>query len=132
MAENSIEWIDAYLKPSWQRHGASRRGEKVTRKTFYPAGEGAETFLADVYAEWETGGKQAIKKMAKDRSADFCRMVASLMPKELKVNENPFADLSDSELQAFIDLCRVMAEGTAPEDEADAPGLPHCNDGEAD
>ena len=92
----------------------------------------AETFLADVYAEWEIGGKQAIKKMAKDRSADFCRMVASLMPKELKVNENPFADLSDSELQAFIDLCRVMAEGTAPEDEADAPGLPHCNDGEAD
>jgi len=92
----------------------------------------AETFLADVYAEWETGGKQAIKKMAKDRPADFCRMVASLMPKELKVNENPFADLSDSELQAFIDLCRVMAEGTAPEDEADAPGLPHCNDGEAD
>ena len=82
----------------------------------------AETFLADVYAEWETGGKQAIKKMAKDRSADFCRMVASLMPKELKVNENPFADLSDSELQAFIDLCRVMAEGTAPEGEADAPG----------
>ena len=41
MAENSIEWIDAYLKPSWQRHSASRRGEKVTRKTFYPAGEGA-------------------------------------------------------------------------------------------
>src|SRR6185503_19900202 len=82
------------------------------------------TFLADVYAEWETGGKQAIKKMAKDRPADFCRMVASLMPKELKVNENPFADLSDSELHAFIDLCRVMAEGTAPEDEADAPGLP--------
>ena len=85
----------------------------------------AETFLADVYAQWETGGKQAIKKMAKDRSADFCRMVASLMPKELKVNENPLADLSDSELHAFIDFCRVMEEATAPEAEADAPELPH-------
>ena len=63
--------------------------------------------------------------MAKDRPADFCRMVASLMPKELKVTENPLADLSDSELQAFIDVCRAMEEATAPEAEADAPELPH-------
>ena len=47
------------------------------------------------------------------------------MPKELKVNENPLADLSDSELQAFIDICRVMQESTAPEGEADAPELHH-------
>ena len=31
----------------------------------------AESFLVDVYEEWETGGRAAIKKMAKDRRPTF-------------------------------------------------------------
>jgi hypothetical protein len=51
-------------------------------------------------------------------------LVASLMPKEFKVNENPLTGLSHSELQDFIDICRMMKESAAPEGEADAPELP--------
>jgi hypothetical protein len=81
----------------------------------------AETFLADVYAEWEAGGRQAVKEMVAERPSDFVRMVASLMPKEVKTQTNPLAELSDEELEAALIMVRAMLDG----DESDKADLHH-------
>lgn len=59
----------------------------------------AEAFLAHVLAEWETRGATAISDMRAKNPGDFCKMVASLCPKELTLNLNDnLSELSDDEV----------------------------------
>jgi hypothetical protein len=63
------------------------------------------TFLNDVLAEWEAGGKDALRIFRIEEPAKFCIMISSLVPREL-VLESVAAELSDDELDAQINFIR--------------------------
>ena len=46
----------------------------------------AENFIADLHATWEQHGAAALAKCAVDEPAQFVRVVASLMPKDINLN----------------------------------------------
>ena len=48
-----------------------------------------EAFLADMVSAWKVYGKSAIMQVAADKPADFLRVVASVLPKDLNVNADP-------------------------------------------
>ena len=59
----------------------------------------AEAFLADVLNEWETHGAVAISDMREKNPGDFCKMVASLCPKEMTLNlTDNLSEIPDDEL----------------------------------
>jgi hypothetical protein len=43
----------------------------------------SEAFLADVCAEWERNGIEALRKVREDDPSTFIKVVASLIPKEV-------------------------------------------------
>src|SRR5262245_30508308 len=55
-------------------------------------------FLADVLAAWERDGKAALEIMFKEKPAEFCKMIAGLMPKEVALDVTALAAMSDEEL----------------------------------
>ena len=71
----------------------------------------AEDFLKDVQAEWESHGAVAISDMREKNPGDFVKMVASLLPKEMNLNINSEAEMSDDELHERI---RNLAGQLAP------------------
>jgi hypothetical protein len=46
----------------------------------------AENFIADLHASWEKYGAVALAKCAVDEPAQYVRVVASLMPKDINLN----------------------------------------------
>jgi hypothetical protein len=40
-------------------------------------------FLDDVYAKWQTHGREVLDRVIRDRPDQFLKIVASLMPKEI-------------------------------------------------
>ncbi len=49
-----------------------------------------EAFLKDLAADWAGDGIKALRNAREDRPAEYCRMVASLLPKDLNVkNDDP-------------------------------------------
>ena len=67
----------------------------------------AETFWADLYQAWQSNGIDAIDRMIAEKPGDFVRVVATQMPKELNVNNNPLSELSDDELADAIAFFRA-------------------------
>lgn len=59
-------------------------------------------FYEDLYAKWQEHGVKAIESMIVDKPGDFVKVVASVLPKEMNVNVNQFAEMSDDELIARI------------------------------
>ncbi len=45
-----------------------------------------EAFLKDLAADWKDDGIKALRKAREDRPAEYCRMVASLLPKDQNLN----------------------------------------------
>ncbi len=62
----------------------------------------AEAFWADLYQAWQASGIDAINRMIAEKPGDFVRVVATQMPKELKIDNNPLGDLTDDELDEAI------------------------------
>jgi hypothetical protein len=71
----------------------------------------SEQFLTDVLNEWETHGAVAISDMRAKNPGDFCKMVASLLPKDVNLNlNNDLGELSDDELLSQLrDLTASIA-----------------------
>ena len=44
-----------------------------------------ETFLNDALEAWNTNGKEALEKMAAEKPGDFAKMIATIIPKEDKL-----------------------------------------------
>jgi hypothetical protein len=68
----------------------------------------SEALLDDLYAERQEQGREAIKKMAEKTPGDFVKVVASLMPKVIGVQNGPLTDLSDEELDRLIMYVQVL------------------------
>ncbi len=45
-----------------------------------------EAFLKDLAADWKDDGIEALRKAREDRPAEYCRMIASLLPKDRNLN----------------------------------------------
>lgn len=67
-----------------------------------------EEFIADLYATWQSRGVEVINKVIETRPADFLKVVASILPQQLKVSVSPFEDMTETELNAT--LKRLMAD----------------------
>jgi hypothetical protein len=68
-----------------------------------------EAAFNDLYEAWQTRGMEAIQAMIDTKPADFVRIIASLLPRELKITA-PMSDLSDGELYDLIEQLKRVAD----------------------
>lgn len=64
----------------------------------------SESFLSDALEAWKTHGKTALAKMATEKPADFAKMIASIIPKEIDVQQNTASPELERLLRAGHDL----------------------------
>jgi hypothetical protein len=65
----------------------------------------ARKFLEDCYADWQEHGVAAIKVMRMEDPAGYCKMMASLVPRELELTSTVLTELSDDERPPFSCCC---------------------------
>ena len=58
-----------------------------------------EMFWRDMVAAWEKRGRAAIEQTIAERPAEFLRIVARLMPREVDVTLDAYDDLSDDDIK---------------------------------
>ena len=75
----------------------------------------SETFLSDALEAWKTNGKTALKTMATDRPADFAKMIAGIIPKELDVKHEGNSSELDRLLRAGHEAEKARYEGKSDE-----------------
>lgn len=85
-----------------------------------------EDFIAAMCDDFAEHGAAVIAKVRQERPADYLRVVASLLPKELRVDrEKSMDEMSDAELMAIIrgtaDACGLVVT----EADDDPPGRKH-------
>ena len=66
----------------------------------------SEAFLAELVADFEAGGRAAIERCRLERPDVYVRLVASLLPKELEIKENPFDGFTVDELHNLMAALR--------------------------
>lgn len=71
-----------------------------------------EAFTDALYADFQEHGISAIQTMRQDDPSGYCRVIAGLLPKELKVEAKPLEHLSDEQLSDIISAIRT-ADGAA-------------------
>jgi hypothetical protein len=59
-----------------------------------------EAFIADLYADWQDHGKEAVAKVRAEKPDAYLKVVASILPREIKVTTEQ--DLDDAELDRRI------------------------------
>jgi hypothetical protein len=67
-----------------------------------------DQFVTDLYAHWQEHGKVALDGCLAESPAQYCRVVASLLPKqaELKII-NPLDDVSDDDVAIALAALRA-------------------------
>ena len=61
-----------------------------------------EAFLADLYADWQKHGVQVLAKVRAKRPADYLKVVASILPRDLHITVSEYEELSDDDLMNKI------------------------------
>ena len=74
-------------------------------------------FIDDLYAAWQTQGKDVIARVIEERPHEFLKSVASILPKEIEVKTTSVQELSDDDLAAALIALRS------------ATALAHAGDG---
>lgn len=70
-----------------------------------------EAFVQALYADFQEHGAVAMKEARESKPADYLRVIASLLPKEVEI-KRPLEDMSDDELVNAIELIRAsVGEG---------------------
>ena len=59
----------------------------------------SEAFLADILADYQEHGPQAIDRMRKEDPTAYVRMIASLVPKQIDKAPNPLEHFTNKELE---------------------------------
>jgi hypothetical protein len=63
-------------------------------------------FLEALAKDFDEGGEIAIKLMRVERPSEYVKCIASLLPKELDINDNRLAEIPDDELEFIIEHTR--------------------------
>lgn len=71
-----------------------------------------EAFTEALYADFQRDGIAAIERMRLEDPSGYVRVIAGLLPKQVEIDRNPLAEMSDDELGNLIDLIRA-ADGAA-------------------
>jgi hypothetical protein len=79
-----------------------------------------EAFIADLYADWMKQGMATIEKVRAARPADYLKVIASILPKDVNMNVSPVEHMTDEELDASIEK-QILALGYVKKD-ADGEG----------
>jgi hypothetical protein len=74
--------------------------------------------LEDLFSDWQEGGIAALKIMRIERPAEYCRLMASILPKELLFENTAVTELDDNELDHMISMLRERALAARQEQEA--------------
>jgi hypothetical protein len=79
----------------------------------------SEEFVAGLCEGFKQHGSAVIEKVRKEQPADYLRVIASVIPKELTVNSNPYEDMSDEALLESLErvgsrAAALIARGVAP------------------
>jgi Family of unknown function (DUF5681) len=73
-----------------------------------------EAFTEALHADFNENGIAAIQKMRAEDVSGYVRVIAGLLPKEMKIESAPLSDLSDDELSRLIDIIRTATSGSDP------------------
>ncbi|MCJ2085522.1 hypothetical protein MKK88_05870 [Methylobacterium sp. E-005] len=72
----------------------------------------SEAFAEALHADFQQHGVEAIQRMREEEPAQYVRTIASLLPKDVRIESAPLAELSDDELGRLIDVVRT-ADGAS-------------------
>lgn len=75
-----------------------------------------EAFVTALQADFEEHGETVIATVRAERPADYLKVIASLLPKQVEIKESAFDGISDEELSALIAAARSalgVADGGA-------------------
>lgn len=61
-----------------------------------------EAFVADLHAHWLANGVAALDKCFEDDAVQYCKIVASVIPKEIALTKGDEAALTKDELRAAL------------------------------
>jgi hypothetical protein len=81
-----------------------------------------EAFLADLHAEWEKSGAEALGKCAENEPAQFCKIVANLLPKEIDAQLSIDVDLF-KQARSFHEAWLIAQRVIGGEIDDDTPPL---------
>jgi len=93
-----------------------------------------EDFLAAMLDDFEAHGADAIARVREEDPSTYVRVIASLLPKEVKVDANPLKDVSDEELDRMLgvlaaslklEIRHVDGDGGPGEEDEDGVSGPH-------
>jgi hypothetical protein len=85
-----------------------------------------EAFTQALFEHFQAEGAGVIKRVAEEHPDTYVRVIASLLPKELKVEQSPVEALSDDELASLIHSVRAAASATlSPRGRAGEASGPH-------
>ncbi len=102
--------LDVSTQPQIQLHAHGSR-RRLTAKLF-------EVLCAD----FDAHGADAIRACRAEQPQGYLRLIASLMPKELELNDNPLKEIPDDELAAIIERLRRIIAGSGVGDDDQGTG----------
>jgi hypothetical protein len=70
----------------------------------------SQAFLEALSKDFDEHGEAAIKIMRVERPTDYCKVIASILPKEFEFTENNLVGIDDNELDAIIEFARRSLE----------------------
>jgi Family of unknown function (DUF5681) len=69
----------------------------------------AESFIADLYDDWQQRGKDVIARCAQEKPDVYLKVVAGLLPKDVNLKVTQLEDLSDEQLLRKLNTLTEMA-----------------------
>jgi len=118
--------LKAAWKPGQSGNPAGRR--KGSRNKL------SESFISALCEDFEANGVSVIEAVRAEKPADYLKIIASIVPKELTVRDGTLEDLSDEELLERLDQVQSVAaaligakaqSGTRPKAGKKAPTTSH-------
>jgi SepF-like predicted cell division protein (DUF552 family) len=70
----------------------------------------SQAFLEALSKDFDEHGEAAIKIMRVEKPTEYCKVIASILPKEFEITENKLVEMDDSELDAIIEFARRSLE----------------------
>lgn len=65
-----------------------------------------DDFLQKLQADFETHGEKVISTVRVEKPAEYLKVIASLLPKQIEVKEGAFDGVSDEQLAALVSAAR--------------------------